>query len=360
MSEEAGAHQWPTLDQWWDSYVELESSLLTTPTFVSIEPQRMTGKHKEIDPWWDEYVDLGAVLNDPPNFIVDQLMADYWADLEPWWETYIEARADDIADLESAFAESDALWEQRGRPFDADPLSTDLKQRVRAGDPINPGKEVDWSDWLAQLLRADSGEFHSELFGRAFSAPSRRVEREAYLPVPTGIDRYADILSLHESGGISIEVKIGDKNLGKTTDTTALVEDQRYGDWHHYLLLPKDDLWAVNESFDEEMVADDGDRVVIHSEKSDNITLLYWSDVSRALRTVLLKENKQDSHWSASAFLFCAQIERERLGFTPEPVIEQMGTGSNRVQSFESVSVVIDDIETQVEYLTEFTEDTNE
>lgn len=360
MDLETESHDWPTVDHWWDTYVKTGSSVLTTSTTAALDPRWMVDVHGEIDAWWESYVGLAGVFDNYSAGIGDRSMEDDWMDIEPWWDAYIEARADDVAELEQILGKSNALWERRGGPFDADPLSADLGQALQSGDPLNPGVEEDWSDWLAQLLRTDSGEFHRELFGDAFTAPPRQVEREAHHPKPGGTDRYADLLSMHDSGGISIEVKIGDTNLKKTIDTTDLIEDQNYGEWRHYLLLPEDDLWAVHESFGDEIVTDDGERGVITSEESEDIELLYWSDVSRALRTVLLTENGQSPHWIASAYLFCTQIEQKRLGFTPEPVVEQLGGGANRARSFESVAIVIDDLETQVEYLTAFTENANE
>ncbi|WP_302080607.1 hypothetical protein [Salinibaculum rarum] len=360
MNEETAAHHWHRLDPWWDTYVKTESPVLTTPPITAIDSRYMADDPMEMDSWWEAYANLGEVLDDYSAGVDVQSIADSWTDFGPWWDAYIEARAADVSELGEVFAESDALWEQRDGPFNADPLSTNPTQRMRTGDPLNPGVEEDWSDWLAQLLQTDSGEFHCALFGEEFTTPPRQVKREAHHPEPSGIDRYADILSLHGSRAISIEVKIGDKNFGKTTHTAALIENQYHADWHHYLLLPEDDLSAVNESFAEEIdLADDG-KGVIHSEQSEDVELLYWSDVSRALRTVLLDENKQAPHWSASAYLFCTQIEQERLGFTPKSVIKRLRAEANRIQSFESVSIVIDDLETQVEYLQDVTKDTNE
>lgn len=355
MNEETGSRHWSKLDQWWDTFPETESSALTTPTVAAIDSRCVADAPPEMDSWWEAYATLGEVLDDDSGGVDVDSMADSWTAFEPWWDAYNKARAADVSELWDIFVESDALWEQHGGPFNADPLSTGLMQQMRAGDPLNPGVEEDWSDWLAQLLQTDSGEFHCELFGEKFAAPPRQVKREAHHPEPGGVDRYADILSLHESGGISIEVKIGDKNFGKTTDTAALIEDQHYRDWDHYLLLPENDLNAVKDSFDDEIETDGDERATIHSEGSANVTLLYWSDVSRALRTVLLDDNSQAPHWSASAYLFCAQIEQERLGFTPKQVIERLGNEANSIQPFESTSIVIDDLEPQIEYLQDFT-----
>jgi hypothetical protein len=82
--------------------------------------------------------------------------------------------------------------------------------------------------------------------------------------------------------------------------------------------------------------------------------------VSRALRTILLDENMQTPHWSASAYLFCARIEQGQLGFTPKPIVDQISAEAGTVQPFRSISVVIEDVEAQTEYLQTFTETTNE
>lgn len=360
MFEEPDPDHWPTLDRWWDNFVETPTSLLTTSTTVALDSRSIADVPAVMDPWWIGYVDINPVLADDSAALVDPAGEDGWLEVAPWWEAYVDARAEDVAGLDRALAESTALWERQDGPFDADPLAADLGQEMRAGDPLNPGVETEWSDWLAQLLRTDSGEFHRELFGDGFASRPRRVEREAHLPERGGIDRYADILSVHESGGLSIEVKIGDKNFGKTTHTARLIETQRYGEWDHYMLLPEPDLWALRESFDEKFEEDDGEMAVLPSEESEDVALLFWSDVSRAIRTVLLEQNTQDPHWSASAYLFCTQIELERLGFTAQPVVERLRTGGDRIRALQSVSVAIDDLESQFAYLQAFTEATNE
>lgn len=359
MYEEPSPDHWPTLDRWWENFVETSSSFLTTSTTVALDSRSIADIPAEMDPWWIGYADIGPVLDDDSAALVDPAGGDGWVEVAPWWDAYVDARAEDVAELDHALAESNALWERQDGPFDGDPLSADPWQGMQTGEPLNPGVETEWSDWLAQLLRNDSGEFHRELFGDEF-ASSRQVQREAYLPEAGGIDRYADILSVHGSGGVSIEVKIGDRNFGKTTHTASLIETQRYGEWDHYLLLPEQDLWALRESFAGEFDVDDDEMEVIPSEGSEDVDLLFWSDVSRALRTVLLNENSQDPHWSASAYLFCTQIELERLRFTAQPVVERLRTGGDRIRALQSVSVAIDDIESQVAYLQAFTEGTNE
>lgn len=360
MSGETGTRQWPSIDQWWSTYSETESVICLTPIATALNPKRVEVVPKEIDTWWEAYTNTEVVRSTYGDRIDDLSLEEEWTELGTWWDAYKETRSDDIAELDQILTESNALWDRRNGLFNADPLSADLDQSTRGSQPLNPGKEEEWSDWLAKLLRGDSGEFHRELFGEIFETSPRRVEREAYFPNPSGKDRYADILSLHDSEKISIEVKIGDTNFKKTTDTTALIEDQHYGEWRHYLLLPEQDLWAVRESFDVDVTASNGERATIPSEESEEVGILYWSDVSRALRSVLVGENTQTPHWSASAYLFCARIEQDRLGFTPQPIVDQIGTEAGKVQSFRSVSVLIGDIEEQIEYLTAFMEVNNE
>jgi len=360
MCVEIGSHQWFSVDQWWGAFNETKSVTCTTSTDTILNIEWIEPVPKEMELWWDSYTDIGVIQASYTDKSNDFQIEDGWTDIGTWWDAYNRTRADDIAELDQILTESDELWGQRNGPFDADPLSADVAQSAGGSHPFNLGREEEWSDWLAQLLRADSGEFHRELFGETFESSPRRVEREAHLPNPTGKDRYADILSQHGSNRISVEVKVGDRKLKKTTDTTALIENQYYGEWQHYLLLPEQDLWAVREIFDIEISTTDGERDTIPSEASEEVLILYWSDVSRALRTVLLTENAQTPHWSASAYLFCARIEQEQLGFTPQPIIDQIGTEANKVQSFRSVSVVIGNIEGQSEYLKTFTEANNE
>jgi hypothetical protein len=76
------------------------------------------------------------------------------------------------------------------------------------------------------------------------------------------------------------------------------------------------------------------------------------------VRTVLLDENRQSPHWSASAYLFCSRIEQNSLGLTSQPVIDRISAEGGTVQLFQSISVVIGDIKAQQEYLTAFIEGT--
>lgn len=360
MSGATDTEQWTSVDCWWDKYTETEPVTYVTPTATALDAESTQAIPRNIDLWWDSYSDLDLVQTPYADTVDDLSIDDSWTDLEKWWDIYSKTQADDIAEIVRLLTESNTLWQRQAGPFDADPLSVDLDQSARGGHPLNPVREEEWSDWLAQLLRTDSGEFHRELFGEAFDTSPQQIEREAYFPSPHGKDRYADILSLHTADGISIEVKIGDTNLQKTTDTTALIEDQHYRDWRHYLLLPEQDLWVVREQFDIDVTAADDEREMIPSEESEDIAIIHWLDVSHALRTVLLGENGQTQHWSASAYLLCAQVEQEQLGFTPKPIIDQIGAEAGTVQPFHSLSVVIEDIEAQTEYLQTFIETTNE
>ncbi|WP_277556223.1 hypothetical protein [Halobaculum limi] len=358
MGVEPGADHWPVVDQWWDAYTGTPLGIQLAESAPALDEKRMAPIFTEIDNWWESYADLNPVFR--PSLLDFDSTGSQWRELATWWDTYQKARGDDVADLAQVLEASNALWKRQDGLFDADPLSADLGKSIRPGDPLNPGREEGWSDWLAQLLRGDSGEFHHQLFGGPFEKTPQRVVREAHLPSPAGTDRYADIISLYGSDGLSIEVKVGDTNLKKTPDTTALIEDQHYRDWHHYLLLPEQDLWAVKESFGNDVIAGDAERGTIPSKDSEPISLLYWSDVSRALRAVLIDENSQTPHWSASAYLFCARIEQDILGFVPRPVIDRIRSEERVPQALQSVTVALGDITEQYAYLTALIEATNE
>lgn len=361
---------WLPLDSWWDTYVATTSPASVESDTLMLVSRCLEDIPEETGSWWELFA-ASESWNDEETIVLGgHAIDDLWTDLDPWWMAYIRVREDDVSELQKTLNESDELWEHQGGYLDADPLSTDWAQDMRAGDPLYPGVEEDWSDWLAQLLRSDDGRFHRELFGNDIGA-SRSVEREDYLSGARDTDRYADIVITTHTDGISVEVKIGDTEYEKTIDTVELIEEQYYQEWNHYLLLPEWNMSALRSMIeidddrdeDESQKAENDEQAspTIPNESTEEIEILYWSDVSRALRTVLLDNTEQQPHWAASAYLFCTQIEQEILGFTPKPAIDRLAVGADTAAAFESVSVAVGDLESQTTYLKEFTKDnTNE
>lgn len=369
MLEDATVDDWLPLDPWWDTYVATTSPASVESDTLALDAQWLDDIPEETASWWELFATSGSWSDEETIVLGGHAIDDLWNDLDPWWMAYIRVREADVSKLQKTLNESEELWEQQGGHLNADPLSADWAQDLRAGDPLYPGVEEDWSDWLAQLLRADDGRFHRELFGRDIGVP-RSVEREDYLPGSKVTDRYADIVVTTHSDGISVEVKIGDTEYGKTTDTVELIEEQYYHEWEHYLLLPEWNMSAlrskseIDDGRDEDnsQKEDESGRAapMIPTESTEDIEILYWSDVSRALRTVLLDSTDQQPHWAASAYLFCTQIEQQILEYAPRPAIDRLAVGDTAA-AFESVSVAIGDLESQNTYLKEFIEEnTNE
>lgn len=365
---EATTDNWSTLDPWWGTYVATASPMLANSDTLTLDSKWLDDISEGTDPWWGSFAELRSRSIEEMAVLGTHAVDGRWEILDPWWKTYISAREEDVAELMEVLNDSNTLWEHRGGYLDADPLSTNWGQEMRAGDPLQPEPEEDWSDWLAQLLRSDAGLFHGELFGEDIGTP-RSVKREDYLPKTGGTNRYADVVVITRSRGISIEVKIGDTNYGKTTDTVELLEDKYSREWRHYLLLPEWNISALRASIDDdeggegdaESSKDEDERPTLTTEGTAEVEVVHWGDVSRALRTILLDSTEQDPHWAASAYLFCTQIERKILGFSSKPVIERLAAGADAAAAFESVSVAIGDLESQTEYLKEFIEDdTNE
>jgi len=359
------ADTWSTLDSWWDTYATTVESVATRPDTLALDSRWYDDVVKGADSWWESFTEIQSESYTGESVPKIHTFNYFWKTLDPWWSIYISGRGDDVARLQAALDGSNVLWKQRGGHLNQDPLSTGLDQGMRHSDPLNPEIEEDWSDWLAHLLRTDKESFRRELLGDGFGE-FRSVEREDYLPETGGIDRYADIVLITASDGISIEVKIGDTNYTKTTHTAELLEAHYDHEWHHFLLLPEWNVPALRASINTDSTEAESDTVederpMLATDKTPDVEVLYWSDISRTLRTVLLNSNEQHSHWAASAYLFCTLIEQVILGFSPKPTIDRLATGADTATVFESASVPINNLKAQTEYLQEFIEaDVNE
>jgi len=188
-------------------------------------------------------------------------------------------------------------WDLRLGPLGGNPTT------LRFGDfrPLRLGREEDWSDWLAWLLRtSETGAFAEVLFGQHMDHGSRFAAQEVEREKPTE-DRRADIVVSWESGQrTSVEVKLEDSQLEKTFDTAKELRGRDpKSTWCHFILLPDErtpDWYAVasDRSGDEE----------IHA--------VPWSDVVVGLRRCLW--NKRESLvWRTWAWTFCGAIEQRIL-----------------------------------------------
>jgi len=311
-----------------------------------------------VDPWWQAYADSIPVVQsaDAGRALISGRLADSWGDLDPWWDVYTETGHATAERIAEGLEQSNDGWKDSDAPFDTDPLAADLtRQRLLRG-PLQPSKEVQWSRWLAQLLRP-SAELVSELFGvEAAEAPSK-VTREDRLPKEEEEKRgfrRPDVLVFHGDRGVSIEVKLSDENYKKTAETAALVEERHPDrEWSHALLLPKVKQNRL-ESIVEAPVVNEPDKR-IKWEDPGHVDIVYWRDVTAAIRSLLRRGAVVDAHWASNAYLFCAVAEQQIIGFQPRSVIERLAAPTNVVDAIQPIELA-DTLEEQLTHLRE-TED---
>ena len=243
--------------------------------------------------------------------------------------------------------ESNEAWRQSPAPFDKDPLAakvTDLE------GPLLPSTEEGWSDWLAKVLRP-SAALVAELFDVSVDGAPDQVLREDQLMKDDGGFRRPDLLLFHADQGISIEVKRGDENYEKTEETARLAE-REYDDhqWHHTLLLPERKRERLSTVVAPAVSSRDEERLQVEWDDPGPMAVIFWRDVTAAIRTVLRRGDMFNDHWAANAYLFCAAVEQRIMRFQPQPIIEQMADPATVVDTVQPITVagVLDE---QHEYL---------
>ncbi|MFC7767847.1 hypothetical protein ACFQS5_03755 [Salinirubellus sp. GCM10025899] len=80
--------------------------------------------------------------------------------------------------------------------------------------------------------------------------------------------------------------------------------------------------------------------------------MIYWRDVTAAIRSLLRRNAVVDDHWAANAYLFCAVAEQQIMEFRPQPVIERMVALANVVDSLRPIQFA-EILEKQLTYLRE-------
>jgi len=284
------------------------------------------------------------------NITTEGLLTEWWTEFDSWWDLFSEAGHQQAIEIADLLEQSNEAWATSAGPFDTDPLAADITGTRALRGPVQPSGELDWSQWLAQLL-GSSAALVRELFGVPIDDPPKEVLREARLPKQDGGSRRADILVRHPDYGVSVEVKLDDENYRKTPETAHLVE-RHYDDvrWDHVLLLPKRQRGRlstiVSPSIDEFA---DGTHEIVW-DRSGPVTVLYWQDVATAVRAVLRREDVVDDHWAANAYLFCAAVEQHIAGFQPQPMIDRMVDPSGIVETVRPI-VVSDTLDEQLTYL---------
>lgn len=284
-----------------------------------------------------------------------------WQDIDPWWDRYVRGQEADLLELREVITDLNAEWAASDCIFDRDPLCEAWEQDDLKSGPLRPNQEENWSHWLAHLIRSSAGEFNRELFGQQFNQAPESVRRERSLRDEEEHDRRVDIIVEFADRAVSIEVKKGDEHYGKTPQTAALTEKhhRRNLEWTHLLLLPKSKIEALQSAFGDSLAESGANRPTITPDKTNqnSISVVYWRDVSRALRRTLINANEPATHWEASAFLFIILIEQKICQFhSPLRVSEYESPGISGLEVIQSI-----DFREQVDYLaTTLGEDDNE
>jgi len=334
------------LDSWWATYAQTR---LIASSPVSSWMSDFPSGWATLDPWWQVYPSPATRSSTTPRILDLEQFADSWDELEPWWDRYSEIGHKTAVNLSNLLEQSDRKWKTSDSPFNTDPLAADLVKNGFHQGPLHPSNEVEWSRWLAQLIRP-SALLPAELFGGPGDQAPSEVILEDQLSKKEGSFRRPDILVLYENWGVSIEVKLGDENYRKTADTARLVE-RHYDDreWKHTLLLPKRKKNRL-EAIVGPSLTHRGDYLTIEWDNPRPVDVVYWRDVTEAVRSILLRGEIVDDHWAANAYLFCAVAEQQLMNFQPQPVIERLAAPGNVVDTIQPIKLS-DALEEQLTYL---------
>lgn len=279
-----------------------------------------------LDPWWTTFVDRTTPNGTSVHNMVlhTARLARVWPEFDAWWAVYTETGHETAIAIRDLIEASNERWATGRGPFDTDPLATDVATERSLLGPLQPADELQWSYWLAELLRVPA--FAEEIFGRTF--PDEHIEvvrEESYDRESTDGSRRADIV-LRQSGiGVSVEVKLFDTSYTKTAETAALVEGAAPKlEWTHSLILPKSQREALVADVDVPLETIDGGTEYLMWDEPGPIQVVYWRDISTAARSLLRDGSIENDQWNAAAFLFCGLVEQRLLNFQPLPLIQRM------------------------------------
>lgn len=305
-----------------------------------------------IDDLWQSYIENRSTVSTPhsPSLLADNFGLDDWMDLDIWWETYISQQYGSVTELHELLSDLASVWDNSESRFDYDPLTVNWRSDTAANGPLRANQEENWSQWLSFLIHSNSGDFLKQLFGKEVGERPESVQREVYFFDPSRRDRRVDILIEFDTVGISIEVKLDDEIYEKTPHTAELVERDDSRKWTHVLLLPKTKRPQLRATFSSQL-DESGDRPSIHSAHSTNISVVYWRDISQALRRTLLTCNNLAPHWEASAYLFITLIEQKILNFRPSLDEESQIHEADPFRTPDLWAISTVDVDEQVHYL---------
>jgi len=280
-----------------------------------------------------------------------------WDVIDEWWNQYVTLQSQGLIELSQTLNELNQRWKVSDSRFNVDPLETDWSPSVKQAGPLRTGQEENWSGWLAQLLRDSSGGFTEVILGNEFGMAPDLVHCEQAFHDENLHDRRIDILGEFGGWGITIEVKLEDESYGKTLQAAYLAEQQYDRDlqWSHFLLLPRHKHDTLIDIFEGRIRTDDNRPIIeANGPEERSVTVLYWLDVSHALRISLLESREQDAHWSASAFLFTTLIEQQIARFYPAEFVHESRTDSAGVTALNRLRSV--DPEYQLNHLNDVLE----
>lgn len=165
MNVDVDPSDWREIDPWWQTYARPQSVARLPDGARVVDIDRLTRCWDGLEPWWREYTESSPVEMEPSlgGEISSDRMVDSWKDLDPWWDVYAEMGHETAIALSELLERSTVEWSNSNALFDTDPLAADLTGNRLSRGPPQPSNEVEWSRWLAQLLRP-SKALVSELF----------------------------------------------------------------------------------------------------------------------------------------------------------------------------------------------------
>ncbi|MFP8955055.1 hypothetical protein ACLI4Z_19175 [Natrialbaceae archaeon A-arb3/5] len=345
---------WKVLDSWWASSVQPASLPSKSNETRTVANGALRECWNAVDPWWETYTTSSSLLSESTTTRVTDTdwLTDSWKNLDSWWNAFAETGHEIATQLTELFERSNDEWANSDAPFSTDPLAADLTGERIARGPLRPSNEVAWSRWLGRLL-GPSTALVTELFDVQIGTPPFEVVWEDRLSKREGGFRRPDILLCGADRGVSIEVKLEDENYRKTPETARLVE-RHYSDkeWSHVLLLPKRKRSSLESIVRAEIDRDTNGQVQVQWDDPGPIDVVYWRDVTAAIRAVLRRGDIVDDHWAANAYVFCGLVEQQLLNFQPQSVLEHLADPVNVVDTVQPVRIA-DTLEQQLTYLSE-------
>lgn len=349
MRTEVEPDDWGEIDPLWSAYAQGWPSVRSPAWVGTLEKPALTDRWEDFDSWWRTYESSSSHASGADSTwpLVSERLTDSWSELNSWWDSYAETGHDTAVKIAGLLDRSNKAWRESPAPFDTDPLASAV---TRDQGPLLPSNEEGWSDWLAKLL-LPAPALVAKLFDEAVEQPPDEVIREDRLLKEEGGFRRPDILVFHPGRGVSIEVKIDDPNYKKTAETARLTErDYPDHEWTHTLLLPKRNTGRLRSIVEPPVKTHPDEGLRIEWEAPGPVSVIYWRDVTAAIRTVLRRGNAFDDHWAANAYLFCAAAEQQLMNFQPQPTIERMAKPSDVVETMQPITLA-GDLEEQLTYL---------